>query len=87
MMSKKAKRKILMAAVLCACTTLYATPVWAATGGSVTNGAYYGGRNTSSNGVVEGKEVVIEAGDSFKGVYGGYAFKENWGEPDLEGAS
>ena len=31
MMSKKAKRKILMAAVLCACTTLYATPVWAAT--------------------------------------------------------
>lgn len=91
MMSKKAKRKILMAAVLCACTTLYATPVWAATGGSVTNGAYYGGRNTSSNGVVEGKEVVIEAGDSFKGVYGGYAFKENadWGSyfPVLNGSS
>lgn len=29
MMSKNAKRKILTAAVLCACTTLYVTPVWA----------------------------------------------------------
>ncbi len=29
MMSKNAKRKILTAAVLCACTTLWASPVWA----------------------------------------------------------
>ncbi len=29
MMSKNAKRKILMAAVLCACTNLWANPVWA----------------------------------------------------------
>lgn len=79
MMSKNAKRKILTAAVLCACTTLWVNPVWAATYGSVTNGAYYGGRNTSSNGVVEGEKVVIEAGDSFKGVYGGYAFEETMG--------
>lgn len=42
MMSKNAKRKILTAAVLCASTTLWASPVWAASGGSVTDGAYYG---------------------------------------------
>lgn len=87
MMSKKAKTKILTAAVLCACTTLWTSPVWAASGGSAIDRVYYGERNTSASGKVEGENVTIEAGDSFKGVYGGYAFKENWGEPDLEGAS
>ena len=84
------KTKILTAAVLCACTTLWASPVWAASGGSVTDGAYYGGRNTSASGEVDGEnrpDVIINEGDTFKGVYGGYAFKENWGDPDLEGAS
>lgn len=81
------KTKILTAAVLCACTTLWVNPVWAATDGSVIDGAYYGEKNTSASGKVEGKTVTIEAGDNFKGVYGGYAFKENWGDPDLEGAS
>lgn len=74
MMSKNAKRKILTAAVLCACTSLWASPVWAASGGSATNGAYYGGRNTSASGKVEGENVTIGVEDSFKGVYGGYAF-------------
>lgn len=68
------KTKILTAAVLCACTTLWASPVWAASGGSVTDGGYYGGRNTSSSGEVEGKTVTIVDGDNYKGVYGGYAF-------------
>ena len=68
------KTKILTAAVLCACTTLWASPVWAASGGSATNGAYYGGRNTSASGKVEGKTVTIVDGDNYKGVYGGYAF-------------
>lgn len=91
MMSKNAKRKILTAAVLCASTTLWASPVWAASGGSVTDGAYYGEKNTSASGKVEGKTVTIEAGNNFKGVYGGYAFKENadWGSyfPVLNGSS
>lgn len=73
------KTKILTAAVLCACTILWANPVWAESGGNATNGAYYGGRNTSASGKVEGKTVTIEAGDSFKGVYGGYAFEEKMG--------
>lgn len=81
------KTKILTATVLCACTTLWASPVWAATGGTPMDGAYYGEKNTSPSGVVEGKNVTIGVEDSFKGVYGGYAFKENWGDPDLEGAS
>lgn len=82
------KTKILTAAVLCACTTLWASPVWAANGGSPTNGAYYGGRNTSASGKVEGKNVTIEAGDSYKGVYGGYAFQEDgWGEQLVSGNS
>ena len=68
------KTKILTAAVLCACTMLWASPVWAASGGIATNGAYYGGRNTSASGKVEGKNVTIGVEDSFKGVYGGYAF-------------
>ena len=68
------KTKILTAAVFCACTTLWASSVWAASGGSPTNGAYYGGRNTSASGKVEGKNVTIGVEDSFKGVYGGYAF-------------
>lgn len=89
MMSKNAKRKILTAAVLCACTTLWASPVWAATGGfKHSDGAYYGERKTSSNGLVEGEEVTIETGDSFKGVYGGYAFEEDgWGEQLISGTS
>ncbi len=73
------KTKILTAAVLCACTTLWANPVWAASGGSAKNGAYYGGRNTAVSGKVEGKTVTIETGDNFKGVYGGYAFEEKMG--------
>lgn len=81
------KAKILTTAILCACTTLWANSVWAASGGSTTNGAYYGGRNTAASGKVEGKTVTIVDGDNYKGVYGGYAFKENWGDPDLEGAS
>lgn len=81
------KTKILTAAVLCASTTLWASPVWAESGGSAIKGAYYGGTNTAVSGKVEGKTVTVETGDNFKGVYGGYAFKENWGEPDLEGAS
>lgn len=87
MMSKNAKRKILTAVVLCACTSFWASPVWAESGGSAIKGAYYGGTNTAVSGKVEGKTVTVETGDNFKGVYGGYAFKENWGEPDLEGAS
>ena len=89
MMSKNAKRKILTAAVLCACTSLWASPVWAATGGrEYSDGAYYGERNTLSNGLVEWEEVVVEEGDSFKGVYGGYAFKEDgWGEQLISGSS
>ena len=92
MMSKNAKRKILTAAVIFACTSLWASPVWAATGGrEYSDGAYYGERNTLSNGLVEGEEVVVEEGDSFKGVYGGYAFEETMGWdgniPKLEGTS
>ena len=89
MMSKNAKRKILTAAVIFACTSLWASPVWAATGGfGHSDGAYYSERDTSSNGLVEGKEVVVEEGDSFKGVYGGYAFKEDgWGEQLISGSS
>lgn len=87
MVSKKAKRKILTAAVLCVCTTLYVTPVWAESGGSAINEAYYGGTNTAVSGKVEGKTVTVETGDNFKGVYGGYAFEEKrgWGsnEPIL----
>lgn len=82
------KTKILTAAVLCACTTLWANSVWAANGGiEHSDGAYYGGRNTSANGVVENKNVTIEAGDSFKGVYGGYSFEEKWDDPVLTGSS
>lgn len=92
MVSKKPKRKILTAAVLCACTSLWASPVWAATGGrEYSDGACYGERNTLSNGLVEGAEVIVEEGDSFKGVYGGYAFEETRGWdgniPKLEGTS
>ena len=91
MMNKKAKRKILMAAVLCVCTTLYVTPVWAESGGSAINEAYYGGTNTAVSGKVEGKTVTVETGDNFKGVYGGYAFEEKRGWdgniPKLEGTS
>lgn len=89
MMSKNAKRKILTAAVICACTSLWASPVWAAIGGfGHSDGAYYSERDTSSNGLVEGEEVVVEEGDSFKGVYGGYAFKEDgWGEQLISGSS
>lgn len=92
MVSKNAKRKILTAAVLCACTSLWASPVWAATGGrEYSDGACYGERNTLSNGLVEGAEVIVEEGDSFKGVYGGYAFEETRGWdgniPKLEGTS
>lgn len=87
MVSKNAKRKILTAAVLCASTTLWASPVWAESGGSAINGAYYGGTNTAVSGKVEGKTVTVETGDNFKGVYGGYAFEEKrgWGsnEPIL----
>ena len=37
---------------------------------------------------VEGPVVVVEEGDSFKGVYGGYAFKEDgWGEQLISGSS
>lgn len=79
MMSKKAKTKILTAAVLCASTTLWASPVWAESGGSAINGAYYGGTNTAVSGKVEGKTVTVETGDNFKGVYGGYAFEEKMG--------
>lgn len=81
------KTKILTAAVLCASTTLWASPVWAESGGSAINGAYYGGTNTAVSGKVEGKTVTVETGDNFKGVYGGYAFEEKrgWGsnEPIL----
>lgn len=73
------KTKILTAAVLCASTTLWASPVWAESGGSAINGAYYGGTNTAVSGKVEGKTVTVEIGDNFKGVYGGYAFEEKMG--------
>lgn len=73
------KTKILTAAVLCASTTLWASPVWAESGGSAINGAYYGGTNTAVSGKVEGKTVTVETGDNFKGVYGGYAFEEKMG--------
>lgn len=88
MMSKNAKRKILTAAVLCACTSLWASSVWAESGGSAINGAYYGGTNTAVSGKVEGKTVTVETGDNFKGVYGGYAFEEDrWGEQLISGSS
>ena len=85
------KTKILTAAVLCACTTLWASPVWAASGGTAySDGAYYGEKNISSTatGKSEGNNVEINAGDSFKGVYGGYAFGEDgWGDPLLRGTT
>lgn len=73
------KTKILTATVLCASTTLWASPVWAESGGSAIKGAYYGGTNTAVSGKVEGKTVTVETGDNFKGVYGGYAFEEKMG--------
>ena len=77
------KTKILTAAVLCACTTLWASPVWA------TN-VYNGGKDTSVNGAVEDKEITIENGN-YNGIYGGYAFEETMGwsgnAPKLEGTS
>ena len=77
------KAKILTAAVLCACTTLWANSVWAAN-------VYYGGKDTSVNGAVEDKEITIENGN-YNGIYGGYAFEETMGwsgnAPKLEGTS
>lgn len=82
MMSKKAKRKILMAAVLCACTTLWANPVWAQ---EVQDGVLYGGNGpefltnmNSSNNVVL-MDTTINNGE-VKGVYGGFsANPDGWG--------
>lgn len=86
-MIKSSKRtKILTAMVLCSCSVLCVSQVWAASGGSVNAGAYYGNRNTSSNGQVEDSFVTIEDNDSYKGVYGGYAFYETqgWDGPNLK---
>lgn len=86
MMSKKAKRKILTAAVLCACTTLWANPVWAQ---EIQDSVLYGGKgpefltniNSSDNEVI--MDNTINNGD-VKGVYGGFSANPNsWGV-DLE---
>lgn len=53
---------------------VYCDSALAADGGLEYSGAYYGDRNTSSNGKVEGQVVTIGDNDSYKGVYGGYAF-------------
>lgn len=70
MMSKKAKRKILTAAVLCACTTLWANPVWAQ---EVRDNIVYGEFNSSKNGSVSNATAVVENGN-YDGVVGGSAF-------------
>lgn len=66
---------------------VYCDSVWAANGGLEYSGAYYGDRNTSSNGKVEGQVVTIGDNDSYKGVYGGYAFDDNYGELILTGST
>ena len=86
MMSKKAKRKILTAAVLCACTTLWANPVWAEKGNDnggvviINDGkrhvgvyGYYYSDNTTAEGgnVIADGEGTNETG----GIYGGYSSK------------
>ena len=86
MMSKKAKRKILTAAVLCACTTLWASPVWAEKGNDnggvvIINdgkrhvgvyGYYYSDDTTAEGGnVTADGEGTNETG----GIYGGYSSK------------
>ena len=86
MMSKKAKRKILTAAVLCACTTLWANPVWAEKGNDnggvvIINdgkrhvgvyGYYYSDDTTAEGGnVIADGEGTNETG----GIYGGYSSK------------
>lgn len=70
MMSKNAKRKILTAAVLCACTTLWASPVWAQ---EVRDNIVYGEFNSSKNGSVSNATAVVENGN-YDGVVGGSAF-------------
>lgn len=70
MMSKNAKRKILTAAVLCACTSLWASPVWAQ---EVRDNIVYGEFNSSKNGSVSNAKAVVENGN-YDGVVGGSAF-------------
>lgn len=86
MMSKKAKTKILTAAVLCASTTLWASPVWAEKGNDnggvvIINdgkrhvgvyGYYYSDDTTAEGGnVTADGEGTNETG----GIYGGYSSK------------
>ena len=99
MVSKNAKRKILMAAVLCVSTTLWASPTWAADYTYLNNVLYGGGGpqvnnnlNSSNNNITvnettyEGTETGNISGN-VKGVYGGFAFsidRNSWyNEPDL----
>lgn len=84
------KAKILTAAVLCACTTLWANPVWAQ---QVLGGIVLVGNDVQETNNVENKEVVMDSSvnnGEVKGVYGGYAMGayDDWGNivPSLEGS-
>lgn len=84
------KTKILTAAVLCACTTLWATPVWAQ---EVLGGIVLVGNDVQETNNVENKEVTMDStvnNGEIKGIYGGYAMGayDDWGNivPSLEGS-
>lgn len=83
MMSKKAKRKILTAAVLCACTSFWVTPVWAQQLVGNPGSMVLVGNDISQVAPVEDKEVIMDESinnGEVQGVYGGYALggKSGW---------
>ena len=76
------KTKILTAAVLCACTTLWASPVWAQ---KIQDSVLYGGNgpeyltNVNSNGNEVVMDSTVNSGE-VKGIYGGFSVNpDGWG--------
>ena len=76
------KTKILTAAVLCACTTLWANPVWAQ---KIQDSVLYGGNgpeyltNVNSNGNEVVMDSTVNSGE-VKGIYGGFSVNpDGWG--------
>lgn len=64
------KTKILTAAVLCACTTLWASPVWAQ---EVKDNIVYGEYHDEKTGTVSNATADVDSG-GYDGVVGGYAY-------------
>ena len=76
------KTKILTAAVFCACTTLWASPVWAQ---KIQDSVLYGGNgpeyltNVNSNGNEVVMDSTVNSGE-VKGIYGGFSVNpDGWG--------